>query len=152
MFLLPFSGFFLCLQARDVSVYHRLFHVRPLEDATQPVSAACQTARGLCVHAELDHGKNGADAPSVDCQPPHQRQVVISNVMNMFFKFWASRRSYGCLKSLKMFAFYLGVFKVWFCNEVLFTVENGHFYTPNKKTNTSCSNCLKSDYTFFVFA
>lgn len=69
------SGLLLCVQNRDEPVVHRLFHVRPPEDATQPVSVACQTARRLCVHAQLDHGQNGTDTPGDECQPPHQRQV-----------------------------------------------------------------------------
>lgn len=58
-----------------MSVHHWLFHVRPPKDTTQPVSVAYQTARKLYVHAELDHGQNGTDTPSVECQSPHQRQV-----------------------------------------------------------------------------
>lgn len=69
------SGLLLCVQAGDLSVVDRLLHVRPPEDTTQPVSVACQTARRLCVHAQLDHGQNGTDTPSDKCQSPHQRQV-----------------------------------------------------------------------------
>lgn len=39
-----FSGLLLCLQARDMSAYHRLFDVRPPKDTTQPVSVTGQTA------------------------------------------------------------------------------------------------------------
>lgn len=69
------SGFLLCVQARDVSVVHRLLYVRSPQDAAQSLSFACQTARGLRVHAQLDHGKNGLDAPSIKCESPHQRRV-----------------------------------------------------------------------------
>lgn len=75
-----FLGLLLCIQARDVSVVNRLFHVRTPEDATQPVYVAYQTARRLCVHAQLDHGQNGTDAPSDKCQSPHQRQVSAFSV------------------------------------------------------------------------
>lgn len=68
-------GLLLRVQTRDVSVVDRLYHVRPSEDATQPVSVAYQTARRLCVHTQLDHGQNGTDTPSDKCQSPHQRQV-----------------------------------------------------------------------------
>lgn len=74
IFYLPL-GLFLCVQAGDVSVACGLFHVRAPEDATQPVSVAYQTARRLCIHAQLDHGKNGTDTTSDKCQSPHQRQV-----------------------------------------------------------------------------
>lgn len=68
-------GLLLCVQAGDESIVHWLFHVCPPEDATQPVSVACQTARRLCVHAQLDSGQNGTDTPSNECQSPRQRQV-----------------------------------------------------------------------------
>lgn len=58
-----------------MSAAHRLFHVRPLEDATKPVSVAHQTSRRLCVHAQLDPGQNGNDALSDKRQSPQQRQV-----------------------------------------------------------------------------
>lgn len=81
------SGFLLCVQARDVSVIHRLLHVRSPQDATQPLSFARQTARGLCVHAQLDHGKIGPDAPSIKREPPHQRRVS-GHWLIFFFSFF----------------------------------------------------------------
>lgn len=68
-------GLLLCVQAGDVSALHRLFHVRPSEGSTQPVSVAYQTARRLCVHTQLDPGQNGTDTPGDERQSPHQRQV-----------------------------------------------------------------------------
>lgn len=68
-------GLFLRVQAGDESVVHWLLHVRPPEDAAQPVSGPHQAARGLRVHAQLDSGQNGTDPPGHECQPPRQRQV-----------------------------------------------------------------------------
>ena len=58
-----------------MSVIHGLYYVRTPQDTTKPVSVAYQTARRLCVHAELDHGQDGTNASGVKCQSPHQRQV-----------------------------------------------------------------------------
>lgn len=68
-------GLLLCVQAGDESVVHWLFHVCPPEDTTQPVSVTYQTARRLCLHAQLDSGQNGTDTTSFECQSPRQRQV-----------------------------------------------------------------------------
>lgn len=79
IFTLPL-GLLLRVQTGDESAVHWLFHVCPTEDATQPVSVAYQTARRLRVHAQLDPGKNGTDAPSDERQSPHQRQVSAVSV------------------------------------------------------------------------
>ena len=52
-----------------------LYHVRPTEDAAQPVSDAHQTARGVPVHAKLDPGQDGADTTGPVHGPAHQRRV-----------------------------------------------------------------------------
>lgn len=53
------SGLLLCVQAGDMSILHRLFHVRPSESSAQPVSGAYQTARAqVRVHAQLDDGQD----------------------------------------------------------------------------------------------
>lgn len=74
----PRPGLLLRVQARDEPGVHRLLHVRPPQDAAQPVSRTHQAARGLRVHAQLDSGQNGTDPPGHECQPPGQRQVGLA--------------------------------------------------------------------------